>query len=172
MTSSLCLRGLPCLPASVVSAAHILLRASPFPQHYNGPTRVLWTEATVYKAPPRSTPPAHLPSTLCTRIAHLTHTPHTRHYHTTDSATTSYRHVVQHPQAPPHRRASALSHPPPGLERAADGVCLQVDPYKLSMQGNIKQASSMVNRMARRDPALYPLSFILVGIAGVTGYFA
>lgn len=30
----------------------------------------------------------------------------------------------------------------------------------------------MVNRMARRDPALYPLSFILVGIAGVTGYFA
>lgn len=25
--------------------------------------------------------------------------------------------------------------------------------------------------MARRDPALYPLSIIMVGIAGVTGYF-
>lgn len=25
--------------------------------------------------------------------------------------------------------------------------------------------------MARRDPALYPLSFIMVGIAAVTGYF-
>lgn len=29
----------------------------------------------------------------------------------------------------------------------------------------------MVNRMAKRDPALYPLAFIMVGIAGATGYF-
>lgn len=29
----------------------------------------------------------------------------------------------------------------------------------------------MVNRFAKRDPALYPLAFIMVGIAGATGYF-
>lgn len=47
----------------------------------------------------------------------------------------------------------------------------QVDPSKLSSVKNIQQGSSMVNRFAKRDPALYPLAFIMVGIAGVTGYF-
>lgn len=36
---------------------------------------------------------------------------------------------------------------------------------------NIKQGSSMVNRMAKRDPALYPLAFVMVGVAGACGYF-
>jgi hypothetical protein len=47
-----------------------------------------------------------------------------------------------------------------------------MDPSKLTSRGNIAQASSMVNRFARRDPALYPLSFVIVGIFAVTGYFA
>ncbi|CAK9784601.1 hypothetical protein CC85DRAFT_270110 [Cutaneotrichosporon oleaginosum] len=50
-------------------------------------------------------------------------------------------------------------------------LATDVDPSKLSSVRNIQQASSQVNRMARRDPALYPLSFIMVGIAAVTGYF-
>lgn len=48
---------------------------------------------------------------------------------------------------------------------------MQVDPSKLSSVKNIQQGSSMVNRFAKRDPALYPLAFIMVGIAGATGYF-
>ncbi|KAL1413494.1 hypothetical protein Q8F55_001268 [Vanrija albida] len=44
-------------------------------------------------------------------------------------------------------------------------------PYKLSARGNVAQASSQVNRMARRDPALYPLAFCIVGAFAITGYF-
>ncbi|KAK4689635.1 hypothetical protein P7C73_g466, partial [Tremellales sp. Uapishka_1] len=45
------------------------------------------------------------------------------------------------------------------------------DPHKLSTAGNLQQATNKVNRFAKRDPALYPLSFIVVGIIGVAGYF-
>lgn len=47
----------------------------------------------------------------------------------------------------------------------------QKSPYKLSSAANITQASSQVNRMARRDPALYPLAFCIVGAFAIAGYF-
>ncbi|BEI81490.1 hypothetical protein CcaverHIS002_0206500 [Cutaneotrichosporon cavernicola] len=50
-------------------------------------------------------------------------------------------------------------------------LATDVDPTKLSSYKNIQQASSQVNRMARRDPGLYPLAFIMVAVATVTGYF-
>ncbi|WWD19360.1 hypothetical protein CI109_103819 [Kwoniella shandongensis] len=45
------------------------------------------------------------------------------------------------------------------------------DPHSLSHTANLQQATSKVNRFAKRDPALYPLSAIVVGIFGVAGYF-
>ncbi|KAL7424778.1 hypothetical protein Q5752_000462 [Cryptotrichosporon argae] len=44
-------------------------------------------------------------------------------------------------------------------------------PHKLSTAGNVQQATAKVNRFAKRDPALYPLSAIVIGIFGVAGYF-
>ncbi|WVF67680.1 hypothetical protein IAT40_002439 [Kwoniella sp. CBS 6097] len=46
-----------------------------------------------------------------------------------------------------------------------------VDPHHLSQAGNLQQATKNVNRFAKRDPALYPLSIIVTGILGVAGYF-
>lgn len=56
----------------------------------------------------------------------------------------------------------------------SDSTCptqSHVDPHKLSTAQNIKTASANVNRFAKRDPALYPLSIIVVGALGVAGYF-
>ncbi|WVW85253.1 hypothetical protein I302_107291 [Kwoniella bestiolae CBS 10118] len=47
----------------------------------------------------------------------------------------------------------------------------QPDPHNLSHAGNLQQATKNVNRFAKRDPALYPLSIIVTGILGVAGYF-
>ncbi|WRT68731.1 uncharacterized protein IL334_005711 [Kwoniella shivajii] len=47
----------------------------------------------------------------------------------------------------------------------------QSDPHNLSHTGNLQQATKNVNRFAKRDPALYPLSIIVTGILGVAGYF-
>ncbi|WWC90370.1 uncharacterized protein L201_005303 [Kwoniella dendrophila CBS 6074] len=47
----------------------------------------------------------------------------------------------------------------------------QSDPHNLSHAGNLQQATKNVNRFAKRDPALYPLSIIVTGILGVAGYF-
>ncbi|RSH85712.1 hypothetical protein EHS25_003853 [Saitozyma podzolica] len=38
-------------------------------------------------------------------------------------------------------------------------------------RANIQQATHKVNRFAKRDPALYPLSFIVVGAFAAAGYF-
>ncbi|ORY32148.1 hypothetical protein BCR39DRAFT_524347 [Naematelia encephala] len=47
----------------------------------------------------------------------------------------------------------------------------QADPHSLSHAAHLQQATKNVNRFAKRDPALYPLSFIVVGALGVAGYF-
>ncbi|WVQ74169.1 hypothetical protein IAR50_003762 [Cryptococcus sp. DSM 104548] len=42
---------------------------------------------------------------------------------------------------------------------------------QLSHGANLEQATRKVNRFAKRDPALYPLSIIVTGVLGVAGYF-
>ncbi|KAK1920996.1 hypothetical protein DB88DRAFT_501821 [Papiliotrema laurentii] len=46
-----------------------------------------------------------------------------------------------------------------------------VDPHNLTTAQNLKQATQSVNRFAKRDPALYPLSAVVVGALAVAGYF-
>ncbi|WVO14591.1 hypothetical protein L204_102226 [Cryptococcus depauperatus] len=46
-----------------------------------------------------------------------------------------------------------------------------VDQHRLSNAGNIEHATRKVNKFAKRDPALYPLSLIMTGMLGVAGYF-
>jgi hypothetical protein len=47
----------------------------------------------------------------------------------------------------------------------------QVDPHKMSQAANLQHATQKVNRFAKRDPALYPLSFIVAGGLCAAGYF-
>ena len=49
---------------------------------------------------------------------------------------------------------------------------LQADPHTLSSAAHIQQATQKVNRFAKRDPSLYPLSFIVIGILATAGYMA
>jgi hypothetical protein len=46
-----------------------------------------------------------------------------------------------------------------------------VDPHNLSRTAHVQQATAKVNRFAKRDPALYPLSAIVIAALGVAGYF-
>lgn len=73
------------------------------------------------------------------------------------------------PLALPRRRAPIRLVPPHFPCRPAAHP--QIDPHKLSQRANIQQATHKVNRFAKRDPALYPLSFIVVGAFAVAGYF-
>lgn len=47
----------------------------------------------------------------------------------------------------------------------------QADPHKMSQAANLQHATQKVNRFAKRDPALYPLSFIVAGGLCAAGYF-
>jgi hypothetical protein len=47
----------------------------------------------------------------------------------------------------------------------------QADPHKMSQAANHQHATQKVNRFAKRDPALYPLSFIVAGGLCAAGYF-
>ena len=46
-----------------------------------------------------------------------------------------------------------------------------MDPHKMSQAANLQHATQKVNRFAKRDPALYPLSFIVAGGLCAAGYF-
>ena len=48
---------------------------------------------------------------------------------------------------------------------------VKTDPHNLSQAAHIQQATQKVNRFAKRDPALYPLSAIVIGALGIAGYF-
>lgn len=47
----------------------------------------------------------------------------------------------------------------------------QGNPAHMTQAQNLQQATSKVNRFAKRDPALYPLSIVVCGMLGVAGYF-